>query len=97
MTKLYELKFSQVGYADVKEWIKAIVEKDIEKSIDDFIASEEGKDFRYKHSMHKMLPNGKYCFCTHDCACYFHREGQRLMKMFELTEDDLHGNEAAKR
>ena len=35
------------------------------------------------------MPNGKYCKCDPEFTCMFHREGKRVMKMNNITEEDL--------
>ena len=55
------------------KWIK----RDIENS-SDFITGDSIE-----------LPNGKLCRCDAVKSCRFHREGQRLIEIFNIEESEL--------
>lgn len=38
---------------------------------------------------HRKLPNGKVCHCDPEGKCDFHKQGERMMKFLNITEDDL--------
>ena len=69
------------------KWIK----KDIRDSIDDFLYTKAGKIWLEKKMIcrEEQLPNRKFCRCDPEYSCNFHREGIRLMKIFNIKEKDV--------
>lgn len=69
------------------KWVK----KDIEMSVDEFLYKKGFEEHLKwaKEKKYKKLPNGKLCYCDPEESCPFHREGLRMMKFFNIKEDDL--------
>ena len=80
-----------ISIEDLRQLAIKWVKRDIEDSVDDFIYTEEGKEYLLNNIKQKIepMPNGKFCMCDPESSCTFHREGQRLIEIFNIEKSEI--------